>query len=71
MKNKTLWTVIIWLMIMAISELPLLWDGVLTVIGTVPISIIVFIDLYVIFSILALALAKCVIRAIENIVIQK
>lgn len=71
MKNKTLWTIIIWLIIMAISELPLLWDGVLNVIGAVPISIIVFIDLYVIFSIPALALAKCVIRAIENIVIQK
>lgn len=67
MKNKTLWTIIIWLIIMAISELPLQWDGVLTVIGAVPISIIVFIDLYVILSILALALAKCVIRAIEKL----
>ena len=76
MKHKTRWTLIIWMMICSLFELPLTWGVTESVLaesvtkGYGSLMVIVVVDLYIIAALVALVLAKQGVETIDNIRIK-
>lgn len=73
MKHKTLWVFITWILLISIFELPLTWDSVENnlmksiIDGYGSVVFIVICDLYIIASLIALVIAKSIIKTVDDI----
>lgn len=66
-KHKTVWTFVLWLLILCVFELPIWSRSFINMLENSNLALLTLVNLYCIGSLFALALAKDIIQAIERI----